>query len=335
MVIEDDHVTLCDDCVQRWRSRGTISYWLPTEEVSPPPAEERFDELFRAARMLLEIRAEEDQIIPTLALANEIGQEVSHLVAARARFVKIGGDGEAWNNEANKFVRRYGSLRPVRVVDGMLILERLPVSVTVENDPDDEVLHEVTISVYAHRRLAKPDHVASLYEKTLRAAGLPHDEQRTGHLGFDFHNRSLRITIRNGSIAERLDRPRPTFRIDKAPFPHPRIVQEFYRMLLGSPSGDGFARHLAIRTRGGPPAAEHLVPACVAFYLRAYGEIRSRKEIHRLLNEHVLRESGKQLPEEAHGSSETNQLWRDVNNHAKIGNPLMDAGYTLFWEGEE
>ena len=106
-------------------------------------------------------------------------------------------------------------------------------------------------------------------------------------------------------------------------------------MLLGSPSGDGFARHLATRTRGGPPAAGNLVPACVAFYLRAYGEIENRKEIHGLLNEHVLRETGKELPEEAYGSSGTNQLWRDVNNHAKIGNPLMDAGYTLFWEGEE
>jgi hypothetical protein len=112
-------------------------------------------------------------------------------------------------------------------------------------------------------------------------------------------------------------------------------VQEFYRMLLGTPSGDGFTRHLALRTRGGPPTAANLVPACVAFYLREYGKIESRKEIHRLLNEHVLRETGKELPEEAYGSSETNQLWRDVRNHAKIGNPLMDAGYTLFWGGEE
>ena len=106
-------------------------------------------------------------------------------------------------------------------------------------------------------------------------------------------------------------------------------------MLLGSPSRDGFARHLAIRTRGGSPAATNLVPACVAYYLREYGEIENRKEIHRLLNEHVLRETSKKLPDEAYGSSETNQLWRDVSNHAKVGNPLMDAGYTLFWGGEE
>jgi len=335
LVFEDDHVPLCDECVERWRSRGAISYWLPTEEIPPPPAEERFDELFRAARMLLKEGAEEDQIIPTLALANEIGQGVSHLVAARTRFVKIREDREAWNNEADKFVRRYGSLRPVRVVDRILILERLPVSVVVEDGPDDDDLQAVTISVYAHRRLAKPEHVASFYEKTLTAAGIPHNEQRTGHLSFDFHGRSLTITIRNGSIAEWVNRPRFGYRVDEVPFPHPRIAREFYRMLLGSPSGDGFARHLATRTRGGPPAAGNLVPACVAFYLRAYGEIANRKEIHGLLNEHVLRETGKELPEEAFGSSETNQLWRDVNNHAKIGNPLMDAGYTLFWEGEE
>jgi hypothetical protein len=101
---------------------------VPTEEVIPPPAEERFDELFRAARMLLEVNAGEDQIIPTLALANAIGQDVPHLIAARRRLLKLSEDRQAWNNEVDKFVRRYGSLRPVRVVDGILILEKLPVS---------------------------------------------------------------------------------------------------------------------------------------------------------------------------------------------------------------
>jgi hypothetical protein len=328
-------VSLCDGCVARVQSGDAIGFWPPAEVETLPPAEERFHELFRAARILLKEGAEEDQIIPTLALANEIGQVTPHLVAERRRFIKIGKDEEAWSREANRFVRRYGSLRPVRTVDEILILERLPVSVEVENDPDQEVPEEVTVSVYAHRRLANPEHVASLYEKILAAAGIPHDEQRTGHMSFDFHSRSLIITIRNGSIVKRLNRPHPGFQIERASFPHPRLVQEFYRMLLGVPSGDGFARYLAARTRGGPPAAINLVPACVAFYLRGYGEIESRKEIHRLLNEHVLRETEKELPEEAYGSSETNQLWRDVSNPAKVGNPLGDAGYTLFWEGDE
>jgi hypothetical protein len=305
----------------------------PTEK-EPPFAEERFDKLFRAARTLLKQDAEEDQIIPTLALAHQVGQGVSHLVDQRTRFATIGEDAEAWAKEADRFVRRYGSLRPVRVVEGVLILERLPVSVAVEDDPGQEVPQEVTVSVYPHRRLAKPEHAAARYAKTLAVAGIPHDEQRTGHMSFDFHGRSLVITIRNGSRGEYLDDPK-LFRVVETPFPHPRLVKEFYRMLLGLPSGDGFARSLASRTRGGPPLAINLVPACVAFYLRGYAKIESRKEVHRLLNEHVLRETGRELPEEAYGSSETNQLWRDVSNHAKVGGPLSDAGYTLFWEGDE
>jgi len=315
------------------RAREVMSSQSPTEK-QPPFAEERFNELFRAARTLLKQDAEEDQIIPTLALAHQIGQGVLHLVAERTRFATIGEDTEAWDKEADRFVHRYGSLRPVRVVEGVLILERLPVSVAVEDDPNQEVPREVTISVYSHRRLAKPEHVAYRYEKTLAVAGISHDEQRTGHMSFDFHGRSLLITIRNGSRGESLDGP-DGFRLVETSFPHPWLVQEFYRILLGSPSGDGFVRRLASRTRGGPPLAINLVPACVAVYLRGYGKIESRKEVHRLLNEHVLGETAKELPEEAYGSSETNQLWRDVSNHAKVGGPLSDAGYTLFWEGYE
>jgi len=66
--------------------------------------------------------------------------------------------------------------------------------------------------------------------------------------------------------------------------------------------------------------------------LREHGKIESRKEIHRLLNEYVLCETPKTLPEEAYGSSETNQLWRDARDHDKVRNPLYDAGSTLFFQ---
>jgi hypothetical protein len=119
-----------------------------------------------------------------------------------------------------------------------------------------------------------------------------------------------------------------------APFPEPRIVQEFYEMLLWKPSGDGFGKDLATRTRGGAPSADNLILACVAFCLRNNGKIQGRKEIHRLLNEHVLCESHKTLPEEGYTSSETAQLWRDVNHPTKVRKPLADVGRTLFFEGD-
>jgi hypothetical protein len=49
----------------------------------------------------------------------------------------------------------------------------------------------------------------------------------------------------------------------------------------------------------------------VAFFLRTYGGMEGRKEINRLLNEHVLRDTRRSL---AVGYSETasNQVWRDI-----------------------
>ena len=73
----------------------------------------------------------------------------------------------------------------------------------------------------------------------------------------------------------------------------------------------------------------------MAFFLRKYGDIGSRKEIQGLLNEYILCETHKRLPDDPGDPSRTTQLWRDVNNHAKVGNPLMDAAYTLWWEGGE
>jgi len=123
-------------------------------------------------------------------------------------------------------------------------------------------------------------------------------------------------------------------REEAVPFPTTRIVQGFYEMLLGKPSGDGFHKRLATRTRGPAPTADNLIPACVAFYLRNSGRIQSPKEIHRLLNEHVLRETHKKVLPEGDSSSESNQLWENVNNPTKVRNPLFDVELTLYLEGD-
>ena len=148
-----------------------------------------------------------------------------------------------------------------------------------------------------------------------------------GRMSFYLFDSHLTISIERGVIYW-------NFRAEATPFPTPRIVQGFYEMLLGKPSGDGFYKHLATRTRGPAPSADNLIPACVAFYLRNSGKIQSRKEIHRLLNRHVLRETHKVLPEEGYSSSETVQLWRDVDNPAKVLKPLFDVERTLYKEGD-
>src|SRR5215217_4497174 len=94
---EPDDTALCSGCANRLRA----------EE-----AEERFDELFRAARVLLrEGEGQEDRIIPTLAYAKYACEGGSYL-SKRHRFENLEEGSEAWEREADAFVSIYGSLRP-------------------------------------------------------------------------------------------------------------------------------------------------------------------------------------------------------------------------------
>ena len=134
------------------------------------PPEQRFEEIFKAARVLLrEGVIEEAQIIPTLALANEIAQGDLVLITAKKQLVAAWeGSSEAWEAEVDRFVRERPNFRPVRVVDGILILEWLPVSVDIRNYPGAgvQVPREVMITVHPRPRVALPEQVAALYEKT-------------------------------------------------------------------------------------------------------------------------------------------------------------------------
>ena len=312
-------------------------------EPSATEAEERFKELFKAARVLLrEGIDQEDQIIPTLALAN-LTYDLAHLTDeelpfpdVRLHFKKPAEDSEGWDRWVDRWVSAYGSLRPVRMVGEVLILERLPISIEIEDDLQEiEQPKEVFLSVYRHRHPAKPEHVASLYEKTLSEAGVPYGEVDTGRISFELTDIDLLIVIERGRKRRLVPSPKGSgwrLEIDVAPFPAPRMVQEFYQMLLGKPSGEGFYRKLATRTRGGAPNADNLILACVAFYLKHSGNIKSRKEIHRLLNERVLCEERyrhKAIPEGGYTSSEASQLWRDANDHTKVRKPLRNAELAL------
>ena len=322
LAIEPDDMALCSSCADRLRA----------EE-----AEERFDKLFRAARVLLrEGIGQEDRIIPTLALANYSCEGGSYLSVSH-RFENLEEGSEAWEREADAFVSIYGSLRPVRVVDGILILERLPISVQIKRDPDTKQPKKVRLFAYAHRRPAKPEDVGSLYERTLSREDVPYGLPMLGQMSFDFWNGYLVVDVTRPTIHRgyrKAPGSRHSLRAEAAPFPTPRIVQGFYEMLLGEPEGDGFYKDLATRTRGDAPKAYNLIPACVAFCLRNTGKIQGHKEIHRLLNRHVLCETHKVLPEEGVATSESNQLWRDVNDRAKVYDPLWQVGYTLYWEGD-
>jgi hypothetical protein len=336
-----DDVLLCVRCIGGVRSQADWGYPLPTKEDSPLPlqgsfdelldaAEELFDELFMAARVLLGENAEEKQIIPTLALANHLCHGVPRLVREKDQLVGVWGDERAWDEEADGFARRFSGLQPVQVARGALILERQPVSISIGRSVADGNPVAVVVRLYPHQTtLAKPEDVASLYGKRLSDAGISSDEKRTGNLSFHFRNGRLELDITPGTVVERIEKPKPGFRTDKASFPHPSLVRSLYSALR-----DEFRGDLATRPRSHPPKAKNLVPACVAFFLREEYGIAGRMIIHRLLNEHVLCEIGKSLPE-GHSTSEETQLWKSVGNNAVVRDPLLDASWTLFWEGCE
>ena len=287
-----DYVPFCASCMTQARAGAGLNYYLPTKKDSSLPIEERFDELFKAARVLLGENAGESQVVPTLALASLLGQGVPRLAAEKERFAKLQAK-ETWDTEADGFARRYGGLRPVRLIQGTLILEKVPVVIGIDYD-DHHENPEVAIYAYPHQTtLAKPEDVAFLYAKKMSESGISCDEERTANLNVRFLNDTLQIRLwpgtapKRATITEGTTVPQLGWRIDKASFPHPRVVQAFYTGLRGE-----FVRALTIRRRGRQTEAENLVPACVVFFLRKYG-IKGRKEPHRLLMKHVLDSSWK------------------------------------------
>ena len=330
LVTEVDNVSLCEGCSEHLLAGEVVHHFPPTEEEPPPPPEKRFADLLKAARVLLrEGMAEEDQIYPTLAFANELGQGLVDFIEEKEHLVSIWEDGSgSWSEAVDRFSWRHPSIRPVKVVDGVVILERVPVDVRIHNYPlhDVEVPRVVVLTVYPHKKPPTLDQVAAHYDKELSAAEIPHAANNKGRFEFSFREGYLLIEVHHSRTSIPPEHMGAVFRDGKPEFPHPRLVGAFCKMLLGSTSGDGFARHLVTRRRGPTPPSDTVIPSCVAFYLRDYGGMKEGVEAHRLLNQHVLPAHWKKLPE-GHSDSASNQLWRDAD---KVKNKLLGAAYALY-----
>lgn len=273
-----------------------------------------------------ELTEEENTLIAKLMMkslrqqAEECKLMKERLVREKELLARAEGDAEAWEAKVSEVIQEHGNLRLIEIADDLLILEQLPVRITIATFPETEVPRAVRIEVRAHPRPVKPEHVKVLYEKSLTAAGIGPDETEMNHSDMSFvrMNPSSPLEIVIGPSMWASDGSYKPY------CPHPWLVQEFYRMLLGTPSKGGFASHLTSRQRGTAPKADNHIPACVAFYLqlymRAYGEKHDRPRIHKLLNTHVLYEIRKSLPEEEYSSSEVNQLWSNVK---KVAAPLV------------
>jgi hypothetical protein len=329
-ITELDNEPLCEDCSGRLLGGEVVAFFLPAEEEPSPPPEERFADLFKAARVLLkEGKAEEDQIYPTLAFANELGQGLVDFIEEKRGLVSAWDEApSSWSDAVDRFSWRHPNIRPVKVVDRVIILERVPVDLRIHNYPiqDVEVPRVVVLTVYPHKRPPTPEQVAARYDKELLSVNIPHAESNKGRFEFSFHDGYLLIEVHHNRTSIPPEHMGGVFRDGKPEFPHPRLVGAFYKMLVGTTSGDGFARYLVTRSRGQAAASDTVIPACVALYLRDYGGMKEGTATHVLLNKHVLREHWKKLPE-GYSDSASNQLWRDAD---KVKNRLLGSAYALY-----
>src|SRR5215212_2238863 len=165
----------------------------------------------------------------------------------------------------------------------------MPVDLRIHDYPVQgvEVPRVVVLTVYPHKRPPTLEQIAARYDKELLGANIPHAEANKGRFEFSFRDGYLLIEVHHNRTSIPPEHMGAVFQDGKPEFPHPRLVRAFYKMLVGTTSGDGFARHLVTRRSGPAPASDTVIPACVAFYLRDYGGMKEGTEAHRLLNEHV------------------------------------------------
>jgi hypothetical protein len=299
----------CGECSDD-RTHNRRALFLTKESAEPP--EVRFAGVFKVARMLLEDGAEEDRVFPTLGWAGlEVRNGGGERAKLRVSLAEASVNPGKWERLTQELSGKGGRARPVEVVGEVLVLERVPVTVKVWDGPKPEVW----VEVMPRSRPASPKEVAALYEQTMREHGLPCEEERAISLTSFLTEHHLRLIIEPEFLGIHMGEGPPD-----GSFPSPGLVEDAYRGLIEGNLGES----LRGRKRGRGWKPETLVPAIVAFFLRTYGGIIGRKEIHRLLNEHVLEPARKsnlphlgRLPVDGRSTSPSNQLWENVERAHK------------------
>lgn len=188
----------------------------------------------------------------------------------------------------------------VKKVDGIDILEEEPThaNILMKHPPQDvggEAIPDgVLIQVSFHKRVVEPERVAAVYAERLAVRGLHFGKCHSAAMEYEFVGNRLYLTVQ----------PKNVPAVDGSRFPSPQFVEQVYRAVRKE-SGKRLTAH------GRAFEAHNLIPACIAFMLRASGGIRSQKEIHRLLNDQLFGE--KRLDEYGYvNTSEVVQLRENV-----------------------
>ena len=308
---------VCEECAAEVRTRQFV--WEPyAPKPRDPPVEERFADLFRAARALMEQDAPKDRVFPTLAFA---GYGTLGAIDLKNRLIKAWGKPETWETEVGGFVSRFPSAQPVQVIDDVLILEQEPVSIRVIPYPHTEIPKLVEIYVFERRKHTEPEEIARRYEQELSAAGIAHDFAKSLPISTEYFEGRAAITVPNHKPDVPAAYASAVWGNELPRFPHPARVGKYYE-------SEEIARELGMRERTDHPgAAASLVPACVALILREVGGMEGRQPVHRLLNQHVYvgQFEKSKIPEDGSDKSKENTLWEPINRPKlfyKVRRPL-------------
>jgi hypothetical protein len=314
---ETENTPLCEECQERliaqWQEHNYLTYFPPADEVSSPPPQDVFKELFGAAKTLFNRGiAKEELIIPTLAFANR-ASGLPELKAIRDRFARIEDRGTLREQFSADFYQRFKGLTPVTVSDEVLVLRRVPMFLHAVKYSETTVVKEAVIDVFL--RSVKPEEVAEHYERWLVEEGIAFDKSSQGAFSWEFSDAYLAMTVGPGKVLNEGQVARFSSSGLQLMFPPPQLVAELYRSLKGSVNSQrfrGFAYALEGRQSGVPASPDNLIPACVAWYLREPGGISDRHRLARLLNQHLLAPCGKREI----GVTSDNAIWKNIDKVA-------------------
>jgi hypothetical protein len=261
---------------------------------------EEYKELLRTAKALLDNGIEnEDEIIPTLVLAANVGQ-MPHLEHIRDELAKAGRESKARGELVDELYSVSGGsvMSSGRVVDGVPLVQRAPFRISVTRDKN-EAIEEIAFDVF--KRSVTHEEVRKWYEWYLKLEGVDYDlnELSRGVVTYKTDNRKFFSVIArpeemsvdgHGHILPIIEGVRK--------FPHPEAVAGLYHGLRDLIQFTEFPLLLAGRLSGPMLKPHNLVPACVGWYVADRGRRLKQRgalsQVTKILNEHLLAPRGEQ-----------------------------------------
>lgn len=294
---------VCAECyLHSGRNGGGIVSTRMHHVLQTGDLEERSAGLLKAARVLLRKGVRDESVIfPTLWLAYRMSCTTSRLF--------------------------YENVRMVDAVDGVAILQLAKVRVEVHKGRSDlKPATAIHVVVFPHVKATTAEEVARAYEEALREEGESWSKT-AGQVRYAFLDDSIKLeVIRLHPKSAGVHKYVAAGWEDEGDWASPNVVGSVARAVI-----DEFTVRFALRNRGSDMDPQNSIPAMVAYLL--HGEFVTddkkenvrRKDLHRLLNRHVLNEyPWKKLPEEYHdNSSKASQLRWDMYKIAQLDNNFI------------